>query len=76
MDTTDHSLATLFSQLGLPNSNADIESFLSDHSLASNESLVNGAFWTGSQKAFFSEALEEDSDWAEMVDQLDARLRK
>lgn len=33
MDTSDHSLSTLFKQLGLPSGKAGIEAFIRDHHL-------------------------------------------
>ena len=35
-------------------------------------------FWTQAQNEFFcvKQAIEEDADWAELVDQLDVMLRK
>ncbi|TBT33456.1 DUF2789 family protein, partial [Vibrio parahaemolyticus] len=33
------------------------------------------SFWTHSQAAFLKQAIEEDADWAELVDQLDVMLR-
>jgi hypothetical protein len=34
------------------------------------------SFWTQAQASFLREAIEEDADWAELVDQLDVMLRK
>ncbi|NMU76583.1 DUF2789 family protein, partial [Vibrio parahaemolyticus] len=33
------------------------------------------SFWTMSQANFLKQAIEEDADWAELVDQLDVMLR-
>lgn len=76
MDTSDHNMSTLFAQLGLPNSERDIESFISSHrDLRKTEELAEASFWNAAQAAFLREAIADDSDWAEVVDQLDARLR-
>jgi len=37
--------------------------------------LAEAPFWSSGQAAFISEALSADSDWAEMVDQLNTCLR-
>ena len=75
MDISAHTINTLFQQLGLPATDADIDSFLVRHKLDPGTRLANANFWTEAQAAFLSEALEEDADWTEIVDQLDARLR-
>ena len=75
MDFSVHSMNTLFQQLGLPATDSDIDSFFSLHKLDRETRLADADFWTEAQAAFLSEALEEDADWTEIVDQLDARLR-
>lgn len=76
MDTSAHTLNTLFAQLGLPNSDDDINAFIKEHrSLAGSIHLDEAPFWTTSQAGFLKEAIEEDSDWAEVTDQLDNALR-
>ncbi len=75
MDFSAHSMNTLFQQLGLPASDSEVDSFLSSHKLDPGTRLVDADFWTEAQAAFLIEALEEDADWTEIVDQLDARLR-
>ena len=37
--------------------------------------LADAPCWTPAQAAFLREEILEDADWAEVVDQLDARLR-
>ena len=77
MDTNVHTLSILFDQLGLPSDERAIESFLAQHKLLGGEvRLAQAEFWTESQRAFLQEALVDDSDWAEVVDQLDASLRE
>ncbi|MBU2863260.1 DUF2789 domain-containing protein [Reinekea forsetii] len=76
MDTTDHShMASLFEQLGLSASNEDIERFVSSHSLDAGVSIEKAPFWTTAQASFLEESISEDSDWAELVDQLAVLLR-
>ena len=76
MDTSNHySMNTLFSQLGLPSETPQINQFLSEHRLLDNQKIEQGDYWTPAQAAFLQEAIAQDSDWAEIVDHLDAALR-
>lgn len=76
MDTSTHSLSCLFAQLGLPNKPEDIEAFLVRHGpLPQAEILANAEIWTESQKTFLHEAFKHDSDWSDVVDELNLRLR-
>ena len=75
MDTSSHTMQALFDQLGLPSGDTAIESFILNNHLTGNIPLEKAAFWSAGQAQFIHEALEEDSDWAEVVDQLDAQLR-
>ncbi|WP_148715900.1 DUF2789 domain-containing protein [Chitinolyticbacter meiyuanensis] len=74
MDTTPHTLTTLFAQLGLPMDKDGIEAFLASHSLPAGQSLPDASFWNSSQASFLREALAADAEWAEDVDELAARL--
>lgn len=76
MDTSLHTLPNLFLQLGLNNSEQAIADFVSTHRLDGNGPLHDAGFWTPAQAAFIRECLEEDSDWAEVVDQLSVQLRE
>ncbi len=77
MDTSKHDIQTLFLQLGLPNQPEEIEGFIQVHKLLENGiSLDKAQFWTESQAAFLREAISEDSDWCELVDELDTCLRQ
>lgn len=76
MDTSAHTFATLFQQLGLPSNNDAIDEFIAGHRpLAAAMPLADAPFWSSGQAAFIREALSADSDWAEIVDQLNACLR-
>lgn len=75
MEPFSHSIESLFSQLGLANSQQAIEKFCKEHHLDSDVALEQADFWTAGQAQFIREALEQDSDWCEVVDQLDAQLR-
>lgn len=76
MDTSKHTLGTLFEQLGLPADEASIEQFVTKHSpLPRATALHEAPFWSESQSQFLREGLADDSDWAEIIDELDAILR-
>ncbi|MFE8071237.1 DUF2789 domain-containing protein [Marinobacteraceae bacterium S3BR75-40.1] len=76
MDTSQHTMATLFEQLGLPSDEGSIESFIQRHAPLPREvALEDAPFWNATQSHFIAEGLDEDSDWAEVIDHLDAQLR-
>lgn len=76
MDTTPHNLSTLFEQLGLPSDAVAIQNFIHWHRpLDPRMPLQEASWWTPAQAAFLAQAIEEDSDWVEQVDELDALLR-
>lgn len=74
MDTSKHDLAAFFDQLGLPNKPQDINTFIATHHLPADMPLAQANFWSRSQAMMIAEALAEDSDWAEVADELAARL--
>lgn len=76
MDTTKHDINTLFKQLGLPSSEADIDTFIAAHSLPATTLLQDAPFWEQAQQHFIAESLAEDGDWSEVIDELDVRLRQ
>ena len=75
METQFHTMENLFLQLGLDSSPAGVEQFIAEHTIDEQQSLDQAEFWTPAQAAFIRECLEADSDWAEIVDQLNASLR-
>ncbi|MDG4553575.1 MAG: DUF2789 family protein [Candidatus Competibacter sp.] len=76
MDTTPHDLSTLFEQLGLPADENAIKTFIHRRRpLDPNIALHQASWWTSTQAEFLAQAIEQDSDWTEQVDQLDALLR-
>ncbi|MBX3685433.1 MAG: DUF2789 domain-containing protein [Rhodocyclaceae bacterium] len=76
METPIHTINNLFAQLGLPSDTAAIDNFIAAHApLASDIQLADAPFWSDAQATFLREEIREDADWAEVVDQLDARLR-
>jgi len=77
MQSPEHSLPSLFKQLGLDDDPAGIEQFITTHSpLKPALQLADAFFWTDSQKAFLREEILEDADWAEVVDELNLMLRR
>ncbi|WP_428354853.1 DUF2789 domain-containing protein [Methyloprofundus sp.] len=76
METPTHTLASLFDQLGLDSSIEAIEDFINRNKpLPGHVDLCNVNIWNRSQASFLKQAKEEDADWADIVDQLDAMLR-
>ena len=77
MHTPAYTLNTLFAQLGLDESDEAVDQFIRTHGpIASETPLHAASCWNESQSRLLSEAIEADSDWTEVVDQLDALLRK
>lgn len=74
MDSPFHSLENLFLQLGMDNSPDSIDAFIKQNRLKATQALEDASFWTTAQSAFIRECLNEDSDWAEVVDQLNVML--
>ncbi len=76
MEQPVHDLDALFDQLGLEHSDQAIDDFVSQHRpLPAGVRLHEADFWNDSQAAFLQEAVEEDADWAAVVNGLDAMLR-
>ncbi len=77
MDLSPHTLNTLFEQLGLPSTEQAINTFITEHSpLDPALRIESASFWNPGQRAFLIEAQAEDSDWSELVEHLDAYLRR
>ncbi len=77
MEQYQHGMAELFEQLGLGSSAAEIEHFVESHRQPrATTPLHKASFWNAAQASFLRQAIEEDADWAELVDQLDVMLRK
>ncbi|MDE2418277.1 MAG: DUF2789 domain-containing protein [Burkholderiales bacterium] len=74
METNLHNLANLFKQLGLPSEPSAIDAFVSRHKLDPGVSLCKAPFWSASQAQFLTQAIANDSDWAEAADDLAVRL--
>lgn len=77
MENLEHTMSDLFAQLGLPNSEKEINGFIHQHRPVPDTIALDKAnFWNNSQSQFLNEALNEDSDWSELVDQLNTRMRE
>lgn len=74
METERHNINELFQQLGLPDDDNAIERFISEHELPRSQRLTEANFWNEAQAEFLRSAIDEDADWAEIVDELDTRL--
>jgi hypothetical protein len=76
MDTSVHNMNTLFAQLGLDNTRSGIYHFVKSHKIQDDLTIDEAPFWNASQASFLLDSLQEDGDWSEIIDQLDAMLRK
>lgn len=76
MYSTIHSIHSLFYQLGLASSDRAINAFVAKNgTLPSGIKLHQADFWNAALKTFLQQMIDEDADWAEIVDELDAKLR-
>lgn len=75
MDRSSHTMNALFEQLGLPSDNSSIDQFIRTHILFSQEiELEEATFWDENQARFLKQCRKSDSDWSEVVDELNIRL--
>jgi len=76
MDTPFHPMQELFAQLGLDSTPAAIDAFIARHRpLPLEIRLFDAPFWSPSQSALIREKLQEDGDWAVLIDTLNTQLR-
>ena len=75
MDTTKTDLNHLFMQLGLAYGEKEVTAFIASHQIDDHTLLIDAPFWNLAQKTFFKEALNQDAQWSEVIDQLDVMLR-
>ncbi|WP_306591830.1 DUF2789 domain-containing protein [Geothrix sp. 21YS21S-4] len=74
---THHSMTDLFVQLGLPSQPAEIQAFIeSNCPLDTHIPLYQAPFWSLSQAQFLREQVQDDADWAGIIDKLDTGLRR
>lgn len=75
MDISAHTMGTLFAQLGQASDAGSIAQFIQAHSpLPGYLRLHEAGFWTSSQSSFLREAMLEDGEWSDVVDQLNREL--
>jgi hypothetical protein len=75
MDTTSNDLSHLFKQLGLPHDQEGIDYFVIQNKLDKHTLITDADCWNSGQKAFLKEALLQDAQWSEVIDQLDVMMR-
>lgn len=76
MQSPNHSLSELFTQLGLPAEPAAIDAFVSAHRpLPNGIRLEDAPFWSDAQRTLLREDIADDADWASMADLLNNLLR-
>ncbi len=74
MSLNKPNMAELFKQLGLSSDKIHIDRFIERHQLNTHADLVTAIFWTSEQRDFLHEAIAEDSNWSEVVDELASLL--
>lgn len=76
MQTVDPNLNNLFEQLGLASDDQSINQFIEQNKGQVASTLLHEMpMWNDSQAEFLRQAKAVDAEWAEIVDELDARLR-
>ena len=66
----------LFQQLGLDASAEGIETFIHEHQLHKDLTLLDAPYWSEAQRQFLSEKIASDGEWAIVVDQLNEPLHE
>lgn len=75
MEQSVHNMSNLFAQLGQPSDELAISAFIESHRpLPGGMLLHEASFWTCAQASFLREAINDDADWAEVADRLNAQL--
>ncbi len=73
MESHLHSMTDLFAQLGLPATPEAIQAFIEAHRPeAAHRALPDAPFWTPSQSEFLRDQIQNDADWAGLIDELDS----
>ena len=77
MDTHLHAMPELFAQLGLPSSPEAIQAFIeARRPQAAHVALPDAPFWTPSQAEFLRDQVQNDADWAGVIDALDGAFHR
>jgi hypothetical protein len=76
MEASYHTLNALFDQLGLASSDQEIDEFITNNKpLPASVALYEAYFWSASQADFLEQGIDQDADWAVIIDRLDVILR-
>lgn len=77
MELQEPSMQSLFAQLGEPNDEAAIARFIDKNACeTAHIKLHEAAFWSPAQSAFLRDAIQQDANWAAVVDQLSVLLQR
>ncbi len=77
MESHLHAMTDLFAQLGLPASPAAIQAFIETHRRdAAHLALPDAPFWTPAQAEFLRDQVQNDADWASVIDALDGAFHR
>ncbi len=76
MEPQEHTINTLFAQLGLDSDEASIDAFIDAHPLPDGVKLSDADFWSEQQARFLKEELVQDAEWAPVVDELNLRMHQ
>lgn len=77
MESIAPDMRRLFAQLGESAEDAAINRFIDRNLMRGSASALHEAScWSKSQSDFLREAIDEDAEWAPIVDQLNARLHR
>lgn len=71
---TDYTMNDLFAQLGLPNSDSEIDAFIKANQLPDDVTLRDAPFLDEQQKMFICEEWQRDAVWSLVIDELNAQL--
>ena len=75
IETTRHSMESLFAQLGLPSETNEVQQFIVMNGRLSTDILLEDApFWTSAQSTFLKEEILMDADWAAVIEQLNEAI--
>lgn len=74
MDTSSHTLTTLFAQLGLDTNEQAMAQFIRQHKLAAGTAIQDAPFWNPAQASFLRESLKQDAEWCEIIDELNTLM--
>lgn len=75
MYTDQPQMPDLFVQLGLNSSDEAIEAFVAKHKgMNKSRHIEEAPFWDESQAEFLRQALQDDAEWAPIIDELNVQL--